>query len=81
MNDTSPEMEKLHRELMMSRTSDERLEMASSMFETAREIAMESFGDIDMREKRVRLFLRFYGNDVDEKLKAMVIAGIRSEKP
>ena len=53
MNDTTPEMEKLHRELLMQRSGEE----------------------------RVQLFLRFYGNDVDEKMKARIVAELRGSAP
>jgi len=74
MNDTTPEMEKLHRELLMQRSGEERVRMACSMFETAKAIALASFRNVSESEKRVRLFLRFYGNDVDEKMKARIVA-------
>ena len=77
MNDTTPEMEALHRKLLMQRSGEERLRMACSMFETARALALASFGDISESEKRVQLFLRFYGDDVDERMKARIISELR----
>jgi hypothetical protein len=80
MNDTTPEMEKLHRELLMQRSGQERMRMASSMFDTARALALASFGNISEEEKRVQLFLRFYGDDVDPKMKARIVAELRKPR-
>lgn len=77
MNDTAPEMAKMQHDLIMQRTGTERLRMASSMFATAKAMALASFGDISEQEKRVRLFLRFYGNDFDAETKARIVAAIR----
>ena len=81
MNDTAPEMAKLQHDLLMQRSGSERLRMASSMFATAKAMALASFGNIGEQEKRVRLFLRFYGNDFDAETKARLVARIREDTP
>ena len=80
MNDTTPRMAKLHHDLLMRRTGEERLRMASSMFATARAMALASFGDISETEKRMRLFLRFYGNDFDAVAKERIVTAIRQSE-
>lgn len=66
MNDTSPEIEKKYRELLMSRSGAERVLMGSRMFDVARTIVISSFppGLSDLERKRM-LCERIYGNEVD----------------
>lgn len=74
MNDTSDLIrEKLEAEYS-SRSGEEKLLMALSMFETARELIIASLPrDISERELRKELFLRFYGNDFDDEEKVRII--------
>src|SRR2546428_11390915 len=67
MNDTSREMARKYREMLLQRSGAERLKMGCSMFATARALVVAS-----VREKepaaspakvRERLFLRLYGTD------------------
>lgn len=81
MNDTTPEMSALYHALLMGRSGAERVRMASSMFATAKALALASFGEMDPREKRVQLFLRFYGNDLDAAFKARIVNALRAELP
>jgi len=66
MNDTSPEVERTFRELMMRRSGVERMQMAADMFDAARKIVMASFppnlADMDMK---ARLCERLYRGEVD----------------
>lgn len=66
MNDTPPEIAKLVRERMLSRSSDERMQMGSQMFEVARAMILASFppGLSEIEIKR-RLCTRLYGDEVD----------------
>jgi hypothetical protein len=66
MNDTTPEVEKLYRELLMSRSGSERFLMGIQMFDVARTMVLASFprGLSDIETKR-RLCERFYGDEVD----------------
>ncbi len=66
MNDTSPEVEKKMREMLLARSADERVMMGASMFDAARAIVLSSFppGLSDVEIKR-RLCERFYGDEVD----------------
>jgi hypothetical protein len=42
MNDTSPEMERKHREMILQRSGAERLKMGCSMFDAARALVVAS---------------------------------------
>ncbi len=66
MNDTSPEIAKLVREMMLARSGEERMLMGSQMFEVARTMILASFppGLSDIETKR-RLCERLYGDEVD----------------
>lgn len=64
MNDTSPEMEAKFREMMMSRSPQERFLMGCEMFETARKLALALLppGTSEW-DKRRFLLKRFYGDE------------------
>ena len=66
MNDTSPEVAALMREMLMARSGAERVLMCLEMFDAARAMALASFppGLPEIEGKR-RLCERFYGNEVD----------------
>lgn len=67
MNDTHPEMAVRFRELMMSKTGQERLLMGCSMYDTAKEIVRSSIHNsrpgITEADMRREIFLRFYGRE------------------
>jgi len=66
MNDTTSEIERKLRDMMMARSGEERLLMTSQMFDTARTLAMASFPPgLDDVEVRRQLCRRFYGNETD----------------
>jgi len=74
MNDTIPEIQDKIDDIYKNKTGEEKLLIALSMFETAREIVISSLpNNLTERELRKALFLRFYGNDfsVDEKEKIL----------
>ncbi len=66
MNDTSPNIAALVRELLLSRSGAERVVMGSRMFDVARTIALASFppGLSEIETKR-RLCERLYGDEVN----------------
>ena len=66
MNDTSPEVAALMREMLMARSGTERVLMGCEMFDAARTIVLASFppGLPEIEVKRL-LCERFYGNEVD----------------
>ena len=74
MIDTTTEAEKIQSELFDKMTGEERMKIASDMFDTARTLVLASLDkNLNDTEKRKALFLRFYGNDfsVDEKEKIL----------
>ena len=82
MTDTSPEVERRYREMLLQRSGAERVKMGASMFATARALLVAS-----VREKepaaspaalRRALFLRLYGGDFEPEQReriAMRLAG------
>ncbi len=65
MNDTSPEVEKRFREMMMARSSAERMQMAFSMFVTARELISSSLpAHLSSEERQRLLFERMYADEL-----------------
>jgi len=74
MNDTSPEIQKKIDEIYKNKSGEERLLIALSMFETARELVIASFPkELSEKERRRELFLRFYGNDFSWSEKEKII--------
>ncbi len=66
MNDTSPEIEKRVREMIMARSGAERLMMGSSMFDAARRVVLASLPkDLPDAELKRRLFERIYGEPLE----------------
>ena len=62
MDDTSPEMRALYRSRLMELSGEKRLQMAASMFESARTLVLASLSHItDPIEKRRLLYERTYG--------------------
>jgi len=78
MNDTSPEIQKKLFDKYMSLSGFERLQIGSSMFETAKKIAEYSLPKgLSESEKKIQLFLRFYGHEFSELEKNKIIARIK----
>lgn len=68
MNDTSPEMERIVSERYRQMTPDERMRIASSMFETARKIVESSLpAGMNRRERRLAWARRLYEGELPEK--------------
>ena len=62
MNDTSPEMEKMYRDLLMSRTNSERLTMGMEMFAFARALIVSQLPPGLSDDERSRMiYERTYG--------------------
>jgi len=81
MHDTTPFMEHVYRQKVMERSEEERLTMGSSMFDAAREIVLASFSkNMSPQEKRISLFLRFYGNDFNETVKQGILQALSVQK-
>jgi len=66
MNDTSPKVAAMFREMLLARSGLERLVMGSQMFEVARAMILASFPPgLSEFETRRRLCARLYGNELD----------------
>lgn len=66
MRDTSKEVERRYREMMLSKTPLERLRMASRMYDAGRKLALSGIkqeGDLNAEQLRAALFMRMYGAD------------------
>ena len=81
-DDTTPRAAARFHELMMKRSPQERVRMASSMFASAREVVLSSIRqkhpDISPTEERVQLFLRFYEADLTPAQVERYVAAIRA---
>jgi hypothetical protein len=77
MNDTPPELSRRLNEKYLRLTPDERIEMATSMFECAKEIVISSITnenpEISVAELKRELFRRLYGADYSEREQHRII--------
>ena len=68
MSDTSPKMERIVSERYRQMSADERVRIASSMFETARKIVESSLpAGMSRKERRLAWARRLYGGELPEK--------------
>jgi hypothetical protein len=78
VSDTSPEVERRYRELLLQRSGEERLRMGCSMHATAQALVRASMLARDPQASpavlRRALFLRFYGGDFDADSRARILA-------
>jgi hypothetical protein len=67
MNDTSPKVAAMVAEHYRKMTPEERMRIASSMFDTARAIVESSLpSNLSRRERRLAYAKRMYGNELPE---------------
>ncbi len=67
MNDTAADVARRFREMMSSRTAEERLVMAARMFTSAQKLVVAGAGvDQDDAARRRHLFSKFYARDFSE---------------
>ena len=66
MTDTAPEIERMMRDMIMTRSSEERLVMGAQMFEIAGEMVKASLPPgLSAAERRRQLFKRLYGKELE----------------
>jgi len=66
MTDTAPQIERMERDELMGRSSEERFIMGAQMFESAMEMAKASLpAGLSGAEQRRRLFKHIYGKELD----------------
>ncbi len=77
MSDTSPEVARRYRELLLRRSGEERLKMGCSMHAAAKALVRASILERDplvsSAALRQALFLRFYGDDFDADARAKIL--------
>lgn len=90
MNDTSPDVGRAFREMLLQRSGEERLRMGCSMHATARALVRASVLEKDPSASpatlRRALFLRFYGRDFDAETRERILLALgkvpeRKESP
>jgi hypothetical protein len=85
MNDTRPEVESRLNEMIMKKSGQERWKMGFSMFDMARRQVVASImrdnPNVDIREIRRGVFLRFYGQDFSPEEQGKILARILSAEP
>ncbi len=78
MDDTSPEIATRVRQMFQKKSPMERLEMGSSMYETAKYLMARAIGEetriCSLADMRQELFLRFYGNDFDHATRQKILS-------
>jgi hypothetical protein len=79
MKDTSDAMEQRYREMLMSRSGEERVLMAFAMFDFARAIMRGSLEKQfpDPVELKTQMFLRMYGQDFPAEQLEKIVAWLR----
>ena len=66
MTDTTPQIERMVRDEIMGRSSEERFIMGAQMFDSAREMIQASLPrGISEAERRRLLFKRIYGKELE----------------
>ena len=67
MDDPQAKIEQRYRQMLLSKSSVERLKMASRMFDSGRKLVISGIlkgrPHLDTSRLRAQLFLRMYGND------------------
>jgi hypothetical protein len=83
MNDTSPEMDRRFREMILARSGEDRLKMGCSMHAMAQAIVgaslKEKMPDATAGDFRRELFLRFYIEDVDREVREKIIEALKAQ--
>lgn len=77
MEDTMPKMTERMAEMISAKTAEERLKMGSSMYQTSKELVtryiLENNPNISKIALKQELFLKFYGDDFNEKEKQKIL--------
>ena len=65
MTDTPPEIQRMVRERVLSRSAEERFVMGAEMFEAARAMVLASLPPgLSLTERKRQLFKRLYGREL-----------------
>jgi hypothetical protein len=83
MDDTTPEIAAKVREMIRAKSPTERLQMGWSMYLTSKYLVTQGIlaqkPDLSPTELKKELFLRFYGNDFDEKTCTKILAHLEAQ--
>ena len=83
MNDTHPDVAVRYRDLMMSKTGEQRLRMGCSMYDAAKQIVRSAIynsrPEITDAEMKREIFLRFYGHEFSRADREKLISALISE--
>ncbi len=83
MNDTHPDVAIRYRDLMMSKTGQQRLRMGCSMYDTAKTIVRSAIYNsrpqITDEEMKKEVFLRFYGKEFSRTDREKFLSATKSE--
>ncbi len=81
MNDTDDRVAALYTNMIMAKSSEERLIMGCSMYDTARQIVESRIYNqnpgITEQRKKEEIFLAFYGNEFSKKEKNEILKALR----
>jgi len=78
-SDTTPDIRKRYRDMIMALSPEQRLIMATRMFDTARALVvagLENETNPDGLSPRTRMFLRFYSHDFDPRERSRIVAAL-----
>ena len=82
MNDTPPHIQKIVDELIEKKTPEERLRMASDMYDTAKKMVISSIlnenPSISAQDLKAEVFLRFYGHEFSSSQKVKIITALKN---
>jgi hypothetical protein len=82
MLDTHPDIAVLYRDLMMSKSGQERLLMGCSMYDTAKQIVRSAIYNNQPRitdeEMKKEIFLRFYGKEFYRDYREKILSALTS---
>lgn len=82
MNDTNPGVDSQFRQLMMTKSQEERLLMGCSMYDTAKQIVESAIlnqnPEITPQKIKEEAFLRFYGAEFNRAEKKKILNGLRT---
>ena len=77
MKDTSDQIERKYRDMLLARSGEERLKMGCSMHATARALVIASIPEKNRVKVNRELFLRFYGEEFEPKQRKRILLALR----
>ena len=78
MSDTTVEIDKKYRSMLLGKSGTERIIMGADMAEAAKVMALSSMTRKESdTEKRIKLFLRFYFNDFSKSEREKIIQHLK----